>query len=154
MSARIRLVPIIAAVALPILAACSGGASAPTAPGLSPLAAGGTSTGGTSTGGTSTGGPNTGGGGGSTIPTIVARIDSVSSVNNGSSYYPSWQTVWYLGGHSLYAIVPTSQKSNATRVHSLTGALQAGDCVTATYITSGTREYAQDIKLEAQTVCN
>ena len=145
MSVRTRLVPMIAATAVAILAACSGGASSPTAPGLSPLATGSSSTG---------GGGTAGGGGGSTIPTIVARLDSVSSVNNGTSYYPSWQTIWYIAGHSLYAIVPTSQKSNATRVHSLTGALQAGDCVTATYIVSGTREYAQDIKLEAQTVCN
>ena len=74
-------------------------------------------------------------------------------MNNGTSYYPSWETVWYIGGHKLYAFVPNAQKSFATRIHSATGALVVGDCVTATYLVSGTREYAQDLKLEAPEIC-
>jgi len=126
------------------IAACSAGGT-PTSPDLSPAASGSSSSTG---GGTATGGGTT-----STIPTIVARVDSTSTVNNGTSYYPSWETIWYIGGHSLYAFVPTARKSSATRIHSATGALVAGDCVTATYVVSGSREYAQDLKLEAPEVC-
>jgi len=108
------------------IAACSAGGT-PTSPDLSPAASGSSSSTG---GGTATGGGTT-----------------------STSYYPSWETIWYIGGHSLYAFVPTARKSSATRIHSATGALVAGDCVTATYVVSGSREYAQDLKLEAPEVC-
>ena len=152
MSARVRSLSIMLA-SLATLSACSS-SSSPTSPDVSTVASGSaTSTGGTTT---STGGASTSSGGNtsSPVPTIVARVDSTTSVNNGTSYYPSWETVWYVGGHKLFAFVPTARKSFATRIHSSNGAIVAGECVTATYVVSGAREYAQDITLEAASVCH
>lgn len=145
MSARVRTLSVMLA-SLATLAACSS-SNSPTSPDISTVASGSA----TSTGGAST---SSGGNSSSPVPTIVARVDSTTSVNNGTSYYPSWETVWYVGGHQLFAFVPTARKSFATRIHSSNGAIVAGDCVTATYVVSGAREYAQDITLEAASVCH
>lgn len=133
MSLNRLVIPVIAATCASFVAACSGTSS--TAPAPAATVPGSTTPAGT------------------ILPTIVARVDSTSSVNRGTTYYPSWESVWYVGGHKLNSIVAATRESNATRVHSVTGAVSAGDCILAAYFVSSGVEYAQDIKLEAPSAC-
>ena len=118
----------VVAVAATFLAACSRDVTAPAA-----------TTNGVSARGAAAGGSG-GGGGGASGGSFTGVIDSTANVPVGS-YYISYQTVWYAGGHSFRALT-------TTKVHSGSDTpLVAGACAQFAYSVSGVTEYTTDIKV-------